>query len=583
MADNSNEDELKSQGEESTTGQQTNINDVTNVTSEVAEATNPGESQLGANTQQADEPVDKKPKTDQLSDPTAAATTTTTSLEGDRNGDGKVGLWEKIQNKFSEWGDHIDTFFGGADNKTGLTRGGAVADINGDGKVSFTERLRNMGDNIDVALGGGINTNGNSRFGVAADENGDGHVGLWERISNKATEKVLAKQIPGFKDMSRAEQDKALAEAYKKYDKNGDGNIGFKEGFGMATNKLNMAFGGGDYLTGKTKSGTIADKNGDGKVSIGERLGNAFNNKRYERGYGDAEGKTAWGGNADRNGDGKVDWTEALRNRNNEKALSKTIKGFDNMSHEDQQKALAEAFDEFDTNDDGKLDLGEHLVTKMSKHRKIDDLMDKWFGEDSSVGNTMGAIATGVHNIVTFNPLGMFGTAMRYGSKAEREQLAKMTPEEKKQYFEDKKQKAAEMAERNKLQAKQSASTSFNNIANNPPVMPANNMSWLDKIKEQRLSMLGGGRAGYDIPVKGNIRRSRSKGWDQNIMEYKRSKLFNNTKNPNTAVSDARLKDYIVGAMMNDTVLENLQKLFLLEHITSNKVIQGPNGNTYLH
>ena len=70
-----------------------------------------------------------------------------TKQEGDaRNSDknyiGRVG--SNIVQGAKNVGDKVDTFFGGANKQTGLSSSGMQADRNGDGKVSFGERLTNM-------------------------------------------------------------------------------------------------------------------------------------------------------------------------------------------------------------------------------------------------------------------------------------------------------------------------------------------------------------------------------------------------------------------------------------------------------
>lgn len=68
-------------------------------------------------------------------------------------------------------GNRVDTFFGGADNETGLARSGLNADRNGDGKVDVGERITNM---VQRALMG--------KNASQYDVNGDGKVDFNEGV-----------------------------------------------------------------------------------------------------------------------------------------------------------------------------------------------------------------------------------------------------------------------------------------------------------------------------------------------------------------------------------------------------------------
>ena len=82
-------------------------------------------------------------------------------------------------------GQKANSFFGGAD-ENGNTRAGRAADRNGDGKISFNERVSNMINNLGTNLNqtfGGVNYQGKNKSGEQVVAPGE-HVNFNQRMTN---------------------------------------------------------------------------------------------------------------------------------------------------------------------------------------------------------------------------------------------------------------------------------------------------------------------------------------------------------------------------------------------------------------
>lgn len=127
---------------------------------------------------------------------------------------GNIG--RNILEDLADYGTSINQFFGGAD-KYGLGSKGQINDRNGNGKVSFGERLLNMGRDTAAWAGKQVQNYGTNLLGTIISVENPIAGMIVEELANKGIDALISYAKTHPYNMTSAEKDKELVEYAKSH------------------------------------------------------------------------------------------------------------------------------------------------------------------------------------------------------------------------------------------------------------------------------------------------------------------------------------------------------------------------------